>query len=1502
MKILRMQTLENRLVLDSTVVFSELMYNPVGNQNLEWIELYNQMAVDMDISNWQIAGVDFTFPPSTILPAQSFVVVAKSPDDFFAAHGISAEYGPYGSRLSNGGESIRLLNNNGRVMDEVDYGDSFPWPVAADGSGASLTKVHLDKGSADPQNWTHSQAVGGSPRTFQLAPPSSLLLNEISQRNQDAFFVELANVGEQSVDLDGLMIASAGADNAFALSGRIEPGEYLAIDRTSLPFSTFDIDRLFLYSNQRQTVLDGVIVQDAPQARITSGEFVGEWHLPESPTPGAENSFQLESDVVINEIFYHAPGTAVDDQPATFETTQLLPIDASTTWRYRADADGLDLNWAATSHNVGDDHWQSGVGLFGYERATLSLPIRTEFPNPATIFPPIVTYYFETDFLIDESQLQSDQGIALRHMVDDGAVFYLNGEEFLRFNMPTGEFDSGTFAASVPDAQLSDTVQIPQELLRSGTNRLSVEVHQASVASNDVVFGAELLQTKLLTEFVPGQPYTESGEEWIEIYNRSDIRTIDLSGWQFTDGVRYTFPAGSQIGPGEFRLVARDADKFAEKYPEKASLIVGRFEGQLANGGESIRLVDAVGNPADQVRYYDDGRWHEFADGGGASLELISPNADNRFPESWTSSDNTAESAWQTVTYEGAVQPDGFSGNVSNRYQEFILGMLNGGELLVDDIFVWENGTGGINRIQNGSFTNDALGAAPAKWRIGGNHSGVVVADPDDPTNHVLRLTATGAMEDRFNHAETTFAGGARIQPGVRYQISYRVRWMGGSNQVHSHLYFDRLAKTTRLIRPETHGTPGQENSNYQNNIGPSFDQLSHSPILPAAEQPVTVSVSATDVDGVNQVTLFYAVEDGPFVSVLMLHDGQNRFSAVIPGQAAGDVVQFYVQGQDALGATAVFPASGNDSRALYQVPNQTARSGIHNFRILMTPSDSRRLHDRTNVLSNGRMGATVIYNESEVFYDVGIRLRGSNAGRSDSAYVGFHVQFDPMHLFRGVHDSVVIDRSGRSSSTPRTQDEILIKHIGNAAGGIPLMYDDLVHVIAPSRSHTRTALLLMARYGDEFLDSQFENGSDGTVFKLDIAYVPNGTTDGNPESPKVAFPYSHPQPTKDLQDLGDDKEAYRMHLQIENNRDRDDYSRIIEASRVLDDRRMPLTEIAKIIDIDQWARTFALQSLTGAADVYTRGGLHHNIQFYVRPSDNRVLAFPWDWDFAFTASISQSLIGSSGNGGQLMSRPGVQRLYHGHLLDLINTTFNNEYLDRWIDHYGDVARQNLGAIKTYVSRRKDFVLDRLPEKIDFQISTNDGAPLQTQQNSVTLEGIGWIDVRDIRIGETGLALDVVWLDDQRWQVTVPVAFGTNQIDLVAFDHRRNAVGRDSLTVTSTAQLGDINADGSLNADDIDLLALAIRLERNDIDLDGDGMLSFRDHRFLVEQLIGTDSGDANLDLVFNSQDLVLIFQTAEYEDGIPGNSTWTEGDWDGDGDFTSSDLVFAFQFGLYQA
>ncbi len=56
--------------VDSVVVFNEINYHPLdGAPGGEWVELHNQMAIDIDLSGWHIEdGINFTFPEGTIIP------------------------------------------------------------------------------------------------------------------------------------------------------------------------------------------------------------------------------------------------------------------------------------------------------------------------------------------------------------------------------------------------------------------------------------------------------------------------------------------------------------------------------------------------------------------------------------------------------------------------------------------------------------------------------------------------------------------------------------------------------------------------------------------------------------------------------------------------------------------------------------------------------------------------------------------------------------------------------------------------------------------------------------------------------------------------------------------------------------------------------------------------------------------------------------------------------------------------------------------------------------------------------------------------------------------------------------------------------------------------------------------------------------------------------------------------------------------------------------------
>ncbi len=888
------------------------------------------------------------------------------------------------------------------------------------------------------------------------------------------------------------------------------------------------------------------------------------------------------------------------------------------------------------------------------------------------------------------------------------------------------------------------------------------------------------------------QAFAESNEEWIELYNRSQ-EPQDISGWTLSGGIEYEFPQDTIIAAGAYVVVANSADELSARWPE--ATVLGDFSGSLNNQADVIVLEDAIGNPADEVHYYDDGAWPQYADGGGSSLELRDPNADNGRPEAWAASDERDRAQWVTVTYEGrARNPQGSAD--PTEWNELILGLLDAGEILLDDISVVEDPDGAaIERMQNGTFEHDA-----DHWRFVGNHGQHgetrVITDPDDPSNHVLHVVATGATEHMGNHLETTFADGARINSSATYRISFRARWLAGSPQLHSRLYFNRLAALNILDQPDHTGTPGQPNSQRVENAGPTFSGLTHQPAIPEAGAAVTVSVSLADADGVGDVRLFYAEDGQPFESVLMQSLDGEQYVGTIPGLPAGRIVQFYVDAVDAFDNVSTFPAEGAASRALYRVNDHNSTTGPrHNLRIIMTRDDLSEQFTRTNFTSNERMKATVIWQESQVYYNVGVRLKGSGFSRGSSA-TGFNLHFAGDHLLFGEHDTVAIDRQGGPWGIGASHREMTIKHIANRAGNIPMMYDDVINLIGPRDSLNGSAQLLTARYDDVFLDSQYANGSAGTRYKFELIYYSTLTVDGDPESLKLA-PGSmragvFPVRGIDLPYMGEDPNAYRWYYLIRNNRAQDDYSRIIALTDALratgSDVGGTLDQMTQqVMDVDQWMRLFAFESLAGINDTFNQG-LQHNLQLYVRPSDQRVLAFPWDMDFALHQPTNMSIYGTGSRLTRVINIPTNRRLFQQHLWDIIQTAYNEAYLDEWVHHLGTRAQQdNSSEILNYVHDRRTYVLGRLATQIPFEITTPNTDQLLVDTPYVDLQGKGWIDVREIRLMDQATPLNVHWLDDERWQATVPLVPGTQTLEFQAIDLQGNLVGTAQATVTTTA-------------------------------------------------------------------------------------------------------------------
>ena len=110
---------------------------------------------------------------------------------------------------------------------------------------------------------------------------------------------------------------------------------------------------------------------------------------------------------------------------------------------------------------------------------------------------------------------------------------------------------------------------------------------------------------------------------------------------------------------------------------------------------------------------------------------------------------------------------------------------------------------------------------------------------------------------------------------------------------------------------------------------------------------------------------------------------------------------------------------------------------------------------------------------------------------------------------------------------------------------------------------------------------------------------------------------------------------------------------------------------------------------------------------------------------------------------------------------------------------------------------------------------------------------------------------------------------------------------------------GDFDENGQLDANDIDGLTAAIKLQDLRFDITDDGIVDQADRRMWVTESRGTWYGDSNLDGEFNSGDLVRVFTVGKYETGQAAG--WADGDWDGDGVFGTGDLVRAFDDGGFE-
>lgn len=179
------------------MVINEIHYNPAV-PDTAFVELFNSSTNTIELGGWRLDGVDFVFPPGSVITNQQYLVVAADRyafGNFFGPASVVA--GDFNARLDNDGETLSLLRPNGTnapptAIDRVRFEAVAPWPDSANGRGPSLQLIDPTADNARVSNWSD----GSGWRFFSFTGPigSSRLSFLFDSFGGDVYLDDLALV------------------------------------------------------------------------------------------------------------------------------------------------------------------------------------------------------------------------------------------------------------------------------------------------------------------------------------------------------------------------------------------------------------------------------------------------------------------------------------------------------------------------------------------------------------------------------------------------------------------------------------------------------------------------------------------------------------------------------------------------------------------------------------------------------------------------------------------------------------------------------------------------------------------------------------------------------------------------------------------------------------------------------------------------------------------------------------------------------------------------------------------------------------------------------------------------------------------------------------------------------------------------------------------------------------------------------------------------------------
>lgn len=277
---------------------------------------------------------------------------------------------------------------------------------------------------------------------------------------------------------------------------------------TDLEMNIMVDDGAVVYINGTQVLVDnlsGTISYTTTATSAISGSDEGDYE-----------TFNLSGSLLVNgtnviAVEIHQVNVTSSDLSFDMEliaTTNAAPttwISDGDDWYYWDQGTTPSGSWK-TDTNYANTSWGLGASELGYGDGDEATTVGYG-GNASNKY---VTTYFRKVFTIDDTS--AFDYLSIDYVRDDGILIYINGEELVRDNMPSGTIGNTTTANSAiggGDEATWNNAAVLASTLYQGSNVVAVEIHQSDVTSSDISFNLELAGIDAPVPSITRGPYLQ---------------------------------------------------------------------------------------------------------------------------------------------------------------------------------------------------------------------------------------------------------------------------------------------------------------------------------------------------------------------------------------------------------------------------------------------------------------------------------------------------------------------------------------------------------------------------------------------------------------------------------------------------------------------------------------------------------------------------------------------------------------------------------------------------------------------------------------------------------------------------------------------------------------------------------------------------------------------------------------------------------------------------------